>query len=1045
MAGKRIQGITIEIGGETTKLQSALKVVDGQLSKTQSSLNDVNRLLKLDPTNTELLSQKQKLLESAVKDTTERLKVLRDASEKAAATAGNYDAWKVAYDPIQKEIDETKEKLKELKQRQAEMKSAGSVDTEAYKQLQAEIKETNSRMKELKESQEKVNEEFGNPISPEKFDSLQREIAETEIKLSGLKSEIKQLDDTNGIQGLSDDLKGVKTAAGEAGDGLGKIADATTVSALADTAEILGEVSEKLQEVGEAAYETYAEIEGATTKVSGYFGETGEAAQKSAKVIKDVYESGLGESMDSVADAVISVKKQLGELSDTELNNITQQAIILDETFGVDMNESLRGANALMKHFGMDAQTAMDYIVTGTQKGLDKTNELGDNLAEYSGKFAEAGYSAEEYFQLLNNGLDGGAYNLDKVNDAINEVTTRLGDGTIAESIGQYSTKTQELFKAWQSGKATQKDVIDSIVADINNAKGQQEQWNLATTAFGTMAEDGGMKMVSSLTSIGNAYTDVSGKATAMNEATTTPMQTLAANMRKLHDALAPIGEKMAEIGNAIIPPLVEGISFLSELFRNLPGPIQTIITSLGMAITAVSAALPVIAAVKAAIMGIKALGIGASIASLASPIGIAIAAITAIISIGTLLYQNWDVVKEKVTGLWSKIKEVWAGIKTTISEAVQNVVTTVTTKFEEIKTTISEKITAAKDTLQNIWNTICNVVQVAIMFVKEIISAGLQLILLPWTTIWVNIKDYVLPIWENIKTTISNGINSAKETITNVMNVIKTTFSTIWNNVKTVVTTVMDGIKTSISEKWNNIKTTITTVMNTVKTGISTVWDGIKSKITSAVNSIRSTVSSIFNAVKTAIETPLNAAKSTVSGILDSIKTSFSSKMNAAKSAVSDAISAIRNKFKFSWSLPNLKLPHPEITGKFSLNPPSVPKFSISWYQKAMDKVHILNGASIFGAMNGSLLGGGETGSEMVVGTQHMMNLIHQATTQSNMAIVAALNNMANRLINVMTEYFPRFANQQIIMDTGAVVGALAPEMDMQLGRIADHKGRGI
>ncbi len=101
------------------------------------------------------------------------------------------------------------------------------------------------------------------------------------------------------------------------------------------------------------------------------------------------------------------------------------------------MNETLRGVNSLMEQYGLTAQEAMDYIVKGTQNGLDKTNELGDNLSEYAGKFAQAGYSAEEYFQLLNNGLDGGAYNLDKVNDAINEVTTRMVDGTIADSLSQ--------------------------------------------------------------------------------------------------------------------------------------------------------------------------------------------------------------------------------------------------------------------------------------------------------------------------------------------------------------------------------------------------------------------------------------------------------------------------------------------------------------------------------------------------------------------------------------------------------------------------------
>ena len=112
------------------------------------------------------------------------------------------------------------------------------------------------------------------------------------------------------------------------------------------------------------------------------------------------------------------------------------------------------------KQFGLSAQEAMDFIVAGTQNGLDKTQELGDNLSEYAGKFAQAGYSAEEYFQLLNNGLDNGAYNLDKVNDAINEVPTRLADGTIADEIDSYSIKTRELFKAWQDGEATQKDVL---------------------------------------------------------------------------------------------------------------------------------------------------------------------------------------------------------------------------------------------------------------------------------------------------------------------------------------------------------------------------------------------------------------------------------------------------------------------------------------------------------------------------------------------------------------------------------------------------------
>lgn len=167
-----------------------------------------------------------------------------------------------------------------------------------------------------------------------------------------------------------------------------------------------------------------------------------------------------------------------------------------------------------MQHFGTDAQTAMDMLVAGTQNGLDKTNELGDNLAEYSGKFAEAGYSSQEYFQLLQNGLEGGAYNLDKVNDAINEVTTKLADGTIADSMsklneetgeleegtGKWSQSVEDTFKKWQNGEATQKQVIDAIVEDIKSTENQQDKLNKAALAFGSMGEDGGAKFVESLT-----------------------------------------------------------------------------------------------------------------------------------------------------------------------------------------------------------------------------------------------------------------------------------------------------------------------------------------------------------------------------------------------------------------------------------------------------------------------------------------------------------------------------------------------------------------
>lgn len=377
----------------------------------------------------------------------------------------------------------------------------------------------------------------------------------------------------------------------------------------------------------------------------------------------------------------------------------------------------------------------------GTQNGLDKTNELGDNLSEYAGKFSQAGYSASEYFQLLDNGLKNGAYNLDKVNDAINEVTTRLVDGTIGESIGSFSTKTQELFTSWQNGGATQKEVIDSIVADIGNCTNQQEALNLAALAFGTMAEDGNLKFITSLTSVGSTYDSVAGSAQGMFDATTTPMQQMEANTRKLQQSLVPLGEKLMELANTIIPPLVAVITTISAWFEKMPEPVQNFVIILGALIAVFTALVPVIAAV--------AVSVGALNISLALIIGIiagVAAAITAIIAI----VKNWGAITEWFGNLW-----------TTICNGIGQMVETLKTWFLGLW-----------EHLKSVWEGICNVVQTAIMLIGSILQAAFDIITLPYRFIWENCKEIIVAVWEVIKSVVSSAINAMSGVISTVMGV---------------------------------------------------------------------------------------------------------------------------------------------------------------------------------------------------------------------------------------------------------------------------------
>lgn len=985
--GNRIKGITVEIGGDTTGLDKALCGVNSSITKTQSALNDVNKLLKLDPSNTVLVAQKQQLLSQAVSQTSDKLEALESAQEQVTAAFQRGDIGQDKYQAFQREIEETRGKLNQYKN------DLSSLQTE-----QDRLSSNTARLEKLFSSTGTQVDDYADVLGSKlvsaikngtaNSDQMKTAIEKIGKSATGGKADIRQLtdaldtvDDGEAIRNLIEELKQAGDAAQDTAEDVGQIAENTKGAALMQTADQLSAVGDKIQDIGTKAMDAYAETENAVTKVNAYFGETGQAAEDTANVIKSVYSDGVGESMDSVADAVLMVKKNLGDLSETDLTNLTQQAITLDELYGIDMNETLRGVNSLMQQYGLTAQEAMDYIVVGTQNGLDKTNELGDNLSEYAGKFSQAGYSASEYFQLLDNGLKNGAYNLDKVNDAINEVTTRLVDGTIGESIGSFSTKTQELFTSWQNGGATQKQVIDSIVADIGNCTNQQEALNLAALAFGTMAEDGNLKFITSLTSVGSTYDSVKGSAQGMFDATTTPMQQMESNTRKLQQALVPLGEKLAELANAILPPLVSVITTIGGWFERLPGPVQNFVIILGALLAAFTALTPVIAAISVAMgaLNISMLPIIAVIAAVAA----AIAGIIAII-------QNWGAITQWFGELWN-----------TICTGIGAMVDSLKAWFSNLWTH-----------LQSVWEGICNVVQTAVMLLGSIIQGAIDIITLPFQMIWENCKGIVSSVWEGIKSVVSSAIHAVSSTISSVMGAIKNVISTVWNAISSKVSSVL-----------NAIKTTVSTIFNAVKSVASSVWNGIKSVISSVVDGIKSKVSSVFNGVKSTVTSIFNGIKSTAASVWNGIKDAIIKPVEAAKNAVKGIIDKITGFFSgMKLELPKIKLPHFKISGKLSLSPPSVPHLSIDWYKEG----GILTKPTVFGMNGSSLMAGGEAGKEAVLPLKGFYDqLEHILSSRMN--------------TGKMEQYLAVIANNSskgIYLEDGTLVGHLLPAIDSRLGQ---------
>ena len=983
--GNRIKGITVEIGGDTTGLDKALRGVNSSITKTQSALNDVNKLLKLDPSNTVLVAQKQQLLSQAVSQTSDKLEALESAQEQVTAAFQRGDIGQDKYQAFQREIEETRGKLNQYKN------DLSSLQTE-----QDRLSSNTARLEKLFSSTGTQVDDYADVLGSKlvsaikngtaNSDQMKTAIEKIGKSATGGKADIRQLtdaldtvDDGEAIRNLIEELKQAGDAAQDTAEDVGQIAENTKGAALMQTADQLSAVGDKIQDIGTKAMDAYAETENAVTKVNAYFGETGQAAEDTANVIKSVYSDGVGESMDSVADAVLMVKKNLGDLSETDLTNLTQQAITLDELYGIDMNETLRGVNSLMQQYGLTAQEAMDYIVVGTQNGLDKTNELGDNLSEYAGKFSQAGYSASEYFQLLDNGLKNGAYNLDKVNDAINEVTTRLVDGTIGESIGSFSTKTQELFTSWQNGGATQKQVIDSIVADIGNCTNQQEALNLAALAFGTMAEDGNLKFITSLTSVGSTYDSVKGSAQGMFDATTTPMQQMESNTRKLQQALVPLGEKLAELANAILPPLVSVITTIGGWFERLPGPVQNFVIILGALLAAFTALTPVIAAISVAMgaLNVSMLPIIAVIAAVAA----AIAGIIAII-------QNWGAITQWFGELWN-----------TICTGIGAMVDSLKAWFSNLWTH-----------LQSVWEGICNVVQTAVMLLGSIIQGAVDIITLPFQMIWENCKGIVSSVWEGIKSVVSSAIHAVSSTISSVMGAIKNVISTVWNAISSKVSSVL-----------NTIKTTVSTVFNAVKSVASSIWNGIKSVISSVVDGIKSKVSSVFNGVKSTVTSIFNGIKSTATSVWNGIKDAIIKPVEAAKNAVKGIIDKITGFFSgMKLELPKIKLPHFKISGKLSLSPPSVPHLSIDWYKEG----GILTKPTVFGMNGSSLMAGGEAGKEAVLPLKGFYDqLEHILSSRMN--------------TGKMEQYLAVIANNSskgIYLEDGTLVGHLLPAIDSRL-----------
>lgn len=467
---ERIQGINVVIGAETKGLDAALSDVNKKSKSLAAELKNVEKLLKLDPTNAELLAQKQQILTEAIGNTSQKLATLRAAQAQVQQQFDRGDITVEQYRAFQREIQGTEQELRGLQQRladvnrqgikveingetrqldealsqagqnarslQNELKQVdrllqvdpGNLELAAQKQelLTRAIGETESKLNTLRTAQQQVEDQFNRgEISPEQYRRFQRELINTEQELDGLRGELHRL------QNPLDE-------AGDSAESAGEKIKAAGKTMMAAGAGITAGITAPLTGLALAAGKAAKEMADSSHKIEAALGVTEKQADKLAKKGREVWEQGFGEGIGDVNDSLILVKQRMKDLNDADLDKVIKNGYVIQEAFGPELAESTRTISTLMKGFGVDAEYATDIITKGFQEGADFSGEFLDSLNEYTPQFKAMGYSAEEFLSILIKGSQAGAFNLDKVGDAVKEFNIRIKSGAkdVTDTLG---------------------------------------------------------------------------------------------------------------------------------------------------------------------------------------------------------------------------------------------------------------------------------------------------------------------------------------------------------------------------------------------------------------------------------------------------------------------------------------------------------------------------------------------------------------------------------------------------------------------------------
>lgn len=574
------------------------------------------------------------------------------------------------------------------------------------------------------------------------------------------------------------------------------------------------------------------------TAFSGYKAQVGDLTgdmEKYKDVMDEIYKNNYGEGYKDIANSMATITKYLGEMDPSAMQETTESALALRDTMGYEVPESIRTVDTLMKNFGMTAEEAFDYIVKGNQEGLDFSDEWLDSLNEYSVQFTKLGLDANDMFNIFKSGADSGAWNLDKIGDAVKEFSIRVVDGSDTtkhafETLGYDFEDTMEIFA---QGGEDAREVFFEMVTQLSRMDDEVQKNLVGTELFGTMWEDLGPEVIKQLSDMTSGAVDFNGAMDNLKDV----------KYDNLSNALGGLGRSLksagAELGEYLIPKVeaaIDAVNGLVDAFEAAPDWMKEMIVNFGLIAAAIGPVLLVIgkfvgfiaqiAPLISGAGGLTALlsSLGAAFSALAAPIA---AVIAVIVALKTAWDTNFGGMRDTLTQFWSEVSVALSTIISFIQDAITSFLSVISSLWDSNWMNI-------RLIFEETWNTIETIFGNVITILTNTVMLFLNLFTGNWQGAWENIKTIFSSIWENIKSVFSLALDF-------ILNL----FGVILPSIGQAATNVIQAVKDAFSKKWEDIKTwfgeAINDPVNTIL-GIggalynagaeifSKLWDGLKS-----------------------------------------------------------------------------------------------------------------------------------------------------------------------------------------------------------------------